>query len=1121
MITPNNPPTNPKPTTPTNPPSRHRPFSFGRVARLSVLQTSGQTALSAHLSNGIDNASETAAALLRMRNTQASEVSQLKPGCKSGQRLAVMLRGWVEELDATAAARAAAIAEAEAAAAARAAARAAGAGRHSVSFVDPGGSGEGRVPSFSNGQRIKPFAARHGAGAAAAAAKQPRSPPGFVRTGSGAAAAVRSPKAAAGEAAAGVTTVVDGTSAVPTQAQISAAEWRGPVGLDSSGSAESNVEITPAARSVFDALAASDSQGAADGTAAGYARHSGRHSGVNTNSTVSAPMLSAAQWLVPADAQNRPTGPSELELVAVPPPVPQPPQLPEEPQQSDIAAALDSPTAPSSPPLQPRRDNYTRASTLAEMLEQGTAELAPMWPGGPDSTASMPLPRIKTGRGMSDSGVAEVQRHLGAYVAPLVHTFESLASSPTGSQTGSAIWQRQSGGARMRFGGSAPVSPRVRRRVSRVSSRSDTEGHRPASRVASLVHAYESLHGSPHGSMAGRMGSAAVFNEWDRPGAGSAAGVPLARIRTRPGGQSDSGSEWGGRSERAYAAAGMLLQRGGGGQPRLTRLPSEHGSHGDDSPYAAMSAVTPLSVDTPLSGSDIDGGDFGSAMLPLRPDAQSDFAARHPWAGSESANRMRDAGIYPAEADGSDATGSPRIALGEIGAGGGVGSPTYAGVWQDADADDEEEPPIEPLYRTRSNAWQRSGASFGGGFDHNGSFTNGMRRPWESMRPPRAVFSIPEVPSGPISSENVPMTLMGGMLGAAAEVAPAQDSFSLPSRARYEPLGAPLREQQQQMEALPKPRLQLERAGSGRMSLDRTSSGRGGGLECTQSGMRLFRSLDRAGSLGAASDGGGGGGGRGGGTGATSLPPAPTTTQLFVEAHPDAAHRMTAAVAAFESGALRVWLVPFHALNPEGCPPQFYALAVTARQLGDSGLMTSSVRGAGAPGGLDVFVALEGLGGGKGQAHGGAWSLGEAGSSLDEGTLARVAEAVVHETFEAAARASAKVRGLGFKGGRGLLPGVATACFYSTAVLNPDLLCAHTHTLLPFLYQLTHSLHNQQRQPSPPRQQRAPASTTWTPASQRRPSPPSSSCPPAWHRSWQGCRWRSAPTWRAAPRRAW
>ncbi len=78
-------------------------------------------------------------------------------------------------------------------------------------------------------------------------------------------------------------------------------------------------------------------------------------------------------------------------------------------------------------------------------------------------------------------------------------------------------------------------------------------------------------------------------------------------------------------------------------------------------------------------------------------------------------------------------------------------------------------------------------------------------------------------------------------------------------------------------------------------------------------------------------------------------------------AYPDALERLSTVIQSWASGATRVWLVPYEALNPPGCPPQFFALGVpaaaaaaadgTQQEAGKKLPSSSKAR-------LDVFVCL-------------------------------------------------------------------------------------------------------------------------------------------------------------------
>jgi hypothetical protein len=44
--------------------------------------------------------------------------------------------------------------------------------------------------------------------------------------------------------------------------------------------------------------------------------------------------------------------------------------------------------------------------------------------------------------------------------------------------------------------------------------------------------------------------------------------------------------------------------------------------------------------------------------------------------------------------------------------------------------------------------------------------------------------------------------------------------------------------------------------------------------------------------------------------------------ELYAAAYPEAEQLLGATIQGLKSGRIRLWVVPFRALNPEGCPPQ-------------------------------------------------------------------------------------------------------------------------------------------------------------------------------------------------------
>ncbi len=127
-----------------------------------------------------------------------------------------------------------------------------------------------------------------------------------------------------------------------------------------------------------------------------------------------------------------------------------------------------------------------------------------------------------------------------------------------------------------------------------------------------------------------------------------------------------------------------------------------------------------------------------------------------------------------------------------------------------------------------------------------------------------------------------------------------------------------------------------------------------------------------------------------------------TATGLFIAAYPEAVSALGRAAQGLRTGRIKLWVVPFRALNPEGCPPQFYALGVPS-----SG-SPARQRGFATGPSLDVFVALDTPTGGSWAAE--VHSLGHLDGRAGDGRvtpsdeLAQIAEALVHESYEADAK---------------------------------------------------------------------------------------------------------------------
>jgi hypothetical protein len=1151
------------------------------VARLSVLHTTGQTALSTTLTSTLTNSCETAAALQRMRMTDIENVARLVPSAPAGRRLAGLLRAWAQEMDATATARAAAVAEAEAAAGARAAARAAGGGgRHLVTFAENGGA-DG--PAFSNGQRVPAFAGGN------------RGKPFTWRTGSGA-------SGGGNGGSSGDFTPEDDSDAAGAGRGYYAAGAGGcadsPASVDGTG----NMPVVPASPvadgSAWGAGQQNNRVGGAANTTAAAGRLPTIHSGQHVSTGRSFPLqVSASAWLnsgpsVPQLSHERlpASGPlsdgelltglqreqrdreedeeqlrqgvsrfGKLEMV-VPlrpirtrrEPVSSSAQLilapgPESAATSDSGAAGQTQNAAGQTQHAMGQTQHAAGQTqhaagqtaaartlsLAEALEQGALNYAPVWPRGPTSTSSLPLPRT-----VSDTESASAAASRGpqrppaaaeaaapatveadAQFVPMVDWHQPPPRPGSTRSAGGAAAGPPAAGRRLFVGGSAPVSPLGSRRPSRRVSL-DGDPSRPPSRVASVVQMFEAL-ATPtaqHESYAAwwqqHHQGAAQLGGPGRRGPTSTASMPLPRVRGGGGGmasapQSDSESEWGGyggRGARATAAAGMLLGVAPPPAPdasarrALGRLPSERGSV-NASAHEDTSLATPTSAeaDTPMSYSAYEESDMeaydprGGPSAPWRrrsdtgagsgtgpggrrmsdanlfivSEPEGESSSMH--ASSMHASSLRGYVMHGKPAAAVPASASAATAGSGAESGGAAGMETFADVWKRIgrsnvwrqDQPEEEGDPsgavgggggegrlsgefpgdviIAPIARPRGAAGGRGGPYGGAGAGpsgqggpvyypaghsggSSGSFSGGSSaqqqrlQPWGRVGPPRAVFPIPEVPSGQTTTDALTITLEpgGAFSGPAAAAdgsqAHQQDSFSLHGGSAHHHTGE-----------LSAPTARMFDSG-GNMAA---------GFQVQPVPPQQHAPLGRAASSGGSSSNLGPGAAAGGapprrrrpsadrarGGGAAAIPPglaAPTTAQMFAEAHPDAARRMAAAVDAFEAGLLRVWVVPFSALNPDGCPPQFYALAVSARQLEDGGLISSSLAAAG---GLDVFVALEeprqnglvkserrrglaGVGGARGYVM----------VDMNEASLKRVAEAVAHEAFEATARAAAHVR---------------------------------------------------------------------------------------------------------------
>lgn len=114
---------------------------------------------------------------------------------------------------------------------------------------------------------------------------------------------------------------------------------------------------------------------------------------------------------------------------------------------------------------------------------------------------------------------------------------------------------------------------------------------------------------------------------------------------------------------------------------------------------------------------------------------------------------------------------------------------------------------------------------------------------------------------------------------------------------------------------------------------------------------------------------------------------------LHAAAFPGTSALLARVAGDFAGVSARIWLVPFTALNPEGCPPQFYSLAAAAA------LVNPGQRGGGE--GLDVFVASDlGPAGWPPEAGGG----GELHAEAPSEALQRVAGALVAATCQVGVR---------------------------------------------------------------------------------------------------------------------